>query len=204
MNLAWVQQADPISSFQKRVVEVLSLTRSGFQPDDDLLRSDLQWPQMGKEPLKACCIVAELTGFDHSRVSPSSGNTSYTTPCQYRYLPHTPVRLGEVSERTFQTLFLPSLLTHKREGLPIASTGHPSNQDERALIVDRQSCQFAPAAATSLIVAFHPDGRGAVCRRWSRSLQRGHTLQPRLSRCFHQSSTPVPFGGEVCYLPNSI
>ena len=65
MNLAWVQQADPISSFQKRVVEVLSITRSGFQPDDDLLRSDLEWPHMGKEPLKACCIVAELTGFDH-------------------------------------------------------------------------------------------------------------------------------------------
>jgi hypothetical protein len=60
MNLAWMQQADPISSFQKRVVEVLSITRSGFQPDDDLLGSDLEWPQMGKEPRVTCCIEARI------------------------------------------------------------------------------------------------------------------------------------------------
>jgi len=73
-------------------------------------------------------------------------------------------------------------------GHQYGSTGKPPCQDQRALIVDRQSCQLWPAAATSLIVAYDPDGRGAVCSRRSHSLQRGRASQPRLSHCFHQSS----------------
>jgi hypothetical protein len=203
MNLTWMQQADPISSFQKRVVEVLCIARSGFQPDDDLLGSGLEWPQMGKEPLKACCIVAELTGFDHLTFLHRQATHHTRLHANIDTYRIRQCGWGRHRRGRFRHRFCPPS-SHKREDLPIASTGKPSNQDERALIVDRQSCQLAPQAATSLIVAYNPDGRGAVCSRWSLSLPRGHTLQPRLSRCFHQSSTPVPFGGEVCYLPNSI
>src|SRR6266849_4621256 len=47
------------------------------------------------------------------------------------------------------------------------STRRPSRQDERELIVDRQSSQRMPGAATSPIVASRPDGRGAVYSRRS-------------------------------------
>src|SRR6266702_7309537 len=76
------------------------------------------------------------------------------------------------------------------------STGKPPCQDERALIVDRQSSQLWPGAATSLMVAYDPDGRGAVCSRRSLSLQRGRASQPRLSRCFHQSNRSALFQKE--------
>src|ERR1035438_10420441 len=76
----------------------------------------------------------------------------------------------------------------------ISSTGKPSSQDQRKLISDRQSSSLLPGAVTSPIVASNPDGRGAVCSRRSRSAcQRGRMLQPRLSRCFHQSSRSALF-----------
>src|SRR6266700_445761 len=203
MNLAWVQQAEPISSFQKRVVEVLSITRSSFQSDDDLLGSDLEWPQMGKEPRVTCCIVTELTGFDHLTFLHRQATHHTRLHANIDTYRIRQCGRGRYRRGRFRHCFCPPS-SHQCEGLPIVSTGQPSTQDERALIVDRQSCQLTLQAATSLIVASNPDGRGAVCSRWSLSLQRGPTLQPRLSRCFHQSSTPIPFGGEVCYLPNSI
>ena len=102
--------------------------------------------------------------------------------------------LGQASERKILTCLLSASSRRAREHLPTSSSGRPPNQDERELIVDRQSCQLVPQAATSLIVACDPDGRGAVCSRRSLSVcQRGRTSQPRLSRCSHQSSRSALF-----------
>src|SRR5262249_21706193 len=96
-----------------------------------------------------------------------SGHTSYRIPCQYRSPPHRPVPQVVASERKIQTSLLPSFLTPERECEHPSSTGKPPSQDERALIVDRQSSQLGPGAATSLMVASDPDGRGAVYSRRS-------------------------------------
>jgi len=60
-----MQQAQPIASFQEGMIQVLSIARSGLQPNQDLLSRGFQLIQMLEEPLKAICLIAELAGFDH-------------------------------------------------------------------------------------------------------------------------------------------
>src|SRR3989442_2710649 len=66
----------------------------------------------------------------------------------------------------------PSSCSHRRIYRDTPQRGRPPNQDERELIVDRQSSQLVPEAATSPIVASSPDGRGAVSSRRSLSVSK--------------------------------
>src|SRR6266566_9166730 len=65
-----------------------------------------------------------------------------------------------------------SSCSHSRTYKDTPQRGRPPNQDERELIVDRQSSQLVPGAATSPMVASSPDGRGAVYSRRSLSVSK--------------------------------
>jgi len=84
------------------------------------------------------------------------------------------------------------------------STGRPPSQDERELIVDRQSSQLVPGAATSPIVASSPDGRGAVYSRRSLSVSKRAACYDRGSPVASTSIADGSFLTALSYLPISI
>src|SRR5258708_7039584 len=98
----------------------------------------------------------------------------------------------------------PSSCSHRSTYRDALQRGRPPSQDERALISDRQSSQPVPGAATSPMVAFSPDGRGAVYSRRSLSVS-------KRAACYDER-TPVaptveqmPTSSDVLsYLPISI
>src|SRR2546430_2014517 len=94
------------------------------------------------------------------------------TPYRYRSPRHESFRPHRASGKKVQTLSLrfliaPSSCSPRRPYRDTPQRGRPPNQDERELIVDRQSSQLLPEAATSPMVASSPDGRGAVSSRRS-------------------------------------
>jgi hypothetical protein len=83
----------------------------------------------------------------------------------------------------------PSSCSHRRTYRDTSQRGRPPNQDERELIVDRQSSQLVPEAATSPMVASSPDGRGAVSgSAVAVRFQTCRMVRQKPSRCFHQYS----------------
>src|SRR6266571_3853351 len=93
----------------------------------------------------------------------------------------------------------PFSCSHRKTYRDAPQRGRPPYQDERELMLDRQSSQRVLGAATSPIVACSPDGRGAVYSRRSLSVS-------KRAACYNKGS-PVASTSRadaISYLPISI
>jgi len=202
-------QTHLIPTFEQGLQQILSIARGGFQSHQDLLGSHPQFLKSRKEPVEPLNRIGKRGRFD--KLTFLHCQARHCTRLHADIDPHYIGRHDRIGQRggsrsrhhhcslSLQLSSCSQLRTYRD-----FSTGRPSRQDERELIVDRQSSQRMPRAATSPMVASSPDGRGAVYSRRSLSVPNAPHVTTKALPLLPPVEQMAASSDALSYLPISI